>query len=376
MENLTPKKILRTTYVTSALFTLQLALLAFVSSSFLEQYISIQSVGLVFTAGSIVTILLLVCMPKLLKRFGNFTVISVSLAGSIVSLIALSTLNQTIPIIFFFILHMALTGTIALNFDIYVEEFSSRDSIGSIRGLFLTFSNAAWIIGQLLIAIILTDNDYWKVFFFASFFALAAFVWSHRFRHVPDIHYKAVPLRESVETAWRRWNVRHILASSLLLQFFFGWMTIYTPIYLHEKIGLGWGELGIIFTIMLLPYVLFELPLGRIADKRLGEKELLMAGFVTAGVTKNMLRLVTNVSISSLGLLLFLTRVGSSCIEVMNETYFFKKVKADDATLMDLFRITRPVGYVVAPIVASICLLFLPQRYLFIPLGLFMIGGV
>ena len=41
-------------------------------------------------------------------------------------------------------------------------------------------------------------------------------------------------------------------------------MIIYTPIYLHEHLLLGWDQIGFIFTIMLLPFIILEFPLGNI----------------------------------------------------------------------------------------------------------------
>ena len=61
-------------------------------------------------------------------------------------------------------------------------------------------------------------------------------------------------------------------------------MIIYLPIYLHKNIGLAWSQISIILIIMLLPY-LSSVKLGKLADSKYGEKELMMIGFVIASIT-------------------------------------------------------------------------------------------
>ena len=67
-------------------------------------------------------------------------------------------------------------------------------------------------------------------------------------------------------------------------------MVIYTPIYLHEHIGLPWSDIGIIFTIMLLPFVLFEFPAGKLADGKWGEKEPPIIGIILIAVSTALCR--------------------------------------------------------------------------------------
>jgi MFS family permease len=161
-----------------------------------------------------------------------------------------------------------------------------------------------------------------------------------------------------------------------MLQFFFGWMIIYTPLYLHENLGFDWSSIGIIFTIMLLPYVLFEVPLGKLADTILGEKEILILGFIITAISTMAMAFMHTTELIPWIIILFITRVGASSIEVMNETYFFKKVRAEDTTAIEIFRIMRPAGYILAPLVASAFIPFIEARYLFLIIGLTMFIGV
>lgn len=167
-----------------------------------------------------------------------------------------------------------------------------------------------------------------------------------------------------------------ILASNFLLQFFYAWMVIYTPIYLHTYIGFDWQAIGIIFTIMLFPFAILEAPLGQLADERFGEKEMLTAGFIITAITTALLAFIPNADFWLWAAGLLATRIGASAIEIMNETYFFKKNGENHPDILSLFRMTRPMAYIIAPLIATFLLQFLSYQYLFIVLGGIMLLGL
>ncbi len=74
--------------------------------------------------------------------------------------------------------------------------------------------------------------------------------------------------------------------------------------------------------------------------------------------------------------MLFITRIGAAMIEVMNETYFFKKIDGHSSSVLSFFRITRPIAYVVAPLIASITLYFVSFKYSFIVLAVIVLCGL
>ena len=152
-------------------------------------------------------------------------------------------------------------------------------------------------------------------------------------------------------------------------------MVIYTPIYLNKNMNFTWDKIGIIFTIMLLPFVLLQLPLGRLSDK-IGEKKLLKLGFIIIIISTITLTFINSKNILIWGLILFATRVGASIIEVMNESYFFKQITARDANIISFFRNASPTAYIIAPLIATPFLLFFPFKFIFIFLGIIMTLGI
>ncbi|MBU1728013.1 MFS transporter, partial [Patescibacteria group bacterium] len=159
-------------------------------------------------------------------------------------------------------------------------------------------------------------------------------------------------------------------------KFFYAWMVIYTPIYLHEYLGFGWEKIGIIFSIMLIPFVILDLPLGKLSDK-IGEKKMLVAGFAIAALSTFAIPLIKEPKLIVWAGILFFTRVGAASIEVLSESYFFKVIREENADAISFFRNTTPVSYVIAPLLAIPILLITPSfEYLFFVLGVILIYGL
>jgi predicted MFS family arabinose efflux permease len=87
---------------------------------------------------------------------------------------------------------------------------------------------------------------------------------------------------------------------------------------------------------------------------------------------------VNGKSILVWSLILFGTRIGAALVEVMCDTYFFKKVNDKDANLISFYRMAMPFAYIIGPLLAVI-VLSLPNfgiKNLFLILGFMMFFGL
>jgi MFS family permease len=154
-------------------------------------------------------------------------------------------------------------------------------------------------------------------------------------------------------------------------------MVIYTPIYLATRMNFSWGEIGSILGIMLLPFIFLQFPLGEIADRRFGEKEILVIGFIITAISTGALSfLAPGTSLLVWAAILFATRIGAAAIEIMTETYFFKKIESSDTSLISFFRYTKPLSFVIGAAGASAFLAFADMKYMFLTLGIIMLSGI
>ncbi len=370
------------TYFSILFMTISVSFPSYINSSLLKNFVGEKGIGLIYGISSLLTILLIFYTIKLLNYFGNLKLITLSALISIFSLIGLILTRDTPFVLLFFIIYYSLSFNIRHLLDIYLENISDDHNTGSIRGLYLTFYNTAWLISPLLASFFVAGGNIWIVYCVAGFTLL------------PLITLTSVFLTEKTRTnrkpqnIWQALkklytgrknktkNIYNILVVDFFLNFFYAVMVVYLPLYLYNHIGLTWQEIGITFTIMLLPFVLFQLPLGKIADKWLGEKELLVLGFIIAGGSTIIATFLNSLNWQVWAFLLFLNRTGAASIEIMKEAYLFKKISGKDTDIISLSRINNPLSYLLGPIFASLMLVFFDFKYIFLVLGLFTLLGV
>jgi MFS family permease len=319
-------------YLLGFLFALHATLPVYINSTYLSHFTTEKLVGILYTISSALTIGAFIFVPKILRKLGNFKTTFGLLCIELVSLLGLAFFQNDLLISIFFVLSFIATAIIGFNLDVFLERFSSDSRTGKIRGTFLSTSNTAWIISPLIASFILTDGDYWKIFLASAVIILPIlFLINNNLKDFKDAEYRPVPFLNTVTEIFSDKNIRGVFLVNFLLQFFYSWMVIYTPIYLYTYVGFSWREIGIMFSIMLLPFVLTEAPLGRLADTRWGEKEVMSVGFIIMAIATAMISFIQAKSIILWTAIMFMTRVGASMVEIMSETYFFKKVSSEKA---------------------------------------------
>lgn len=366
-------------YVLSFLFALHISLSAYVNSTFLAQFVGEKYVGLLYTVASILTLVLLSQSAKILKYFGNRRLIMWLLLINMSALAFLITSSSPNLIAVSFISFISTNTLIFLCLDIFIEHFGNRATIGKTRGLYLTITNIAWMLSPLITAnLIGRDGGYATVYLLAFItvviMTLGLFL---SVKHFKDKKYNRTPFLQTYKYLKTNHHMLSITVINFILQFFFAWMVVYTPIYLHQHVGLGWDQIGVIFTIMLAPFVIFGLPIGILIDKyHISKRVLLYIGFAILSISTFCIPFIATKSIALWALVLFLTRTGASIIETTSEIYFFTHVKEEDAYLLGVFRDMTPVAYIIAPLISTILFIFLPFQYLFIALGAIVLAGL
>jgi MFS family permease len=371
------RRIIRAIYTLGFIFAVHSALPTYINSEFLARFAGDKTVGLIYVLSSVATLLAFTVIGKTLRRYGDYNIIVVMTLVALFSVSGLLSFKDPIILTALFTIFSVAGSIIAFNIDVFLENFSKNSSTGSIRGNFLSLTNAAWIFTPLITGFILTDGDYWKIYLMAAILLIPMLmILVSNFQNFTDVKYHNLSVKKVITELPEHHSTYKILMSNFLLQFFFAWMVIYTPIYLHSYIGFGWDKIGIIFTIMLFPFALLEAPLGRLADKRYGEKEILSIGFVIIAVSTAALTLISGQNFYLWAIGLLLTRVGASMVQVMNETYFFKKNSSQDPDILSVFRMTGPFAFVIASLFGTILFMFTDYRQSFLILGVIMLLGL
>lgn len=364
-------------YLMTFVFVLSVSLPLYGNSSFLEQYTSPQMVSILYALGSIVTFFALSFIPLLLKRLGNYAVTLLLSFITTLFLLGLAFIDSFFFVAPFFVFYLALLTLIFFSFDIFLESYSSDKETGRIRGIYLTITSLAILLGPLIAGFIIGESDYWKMYLLAGvFMVVLILLLLSNFRHFKDPSYERIPFWRTLNITRKNTRLSRVFAANLLMRFFYAWMIIYAPLYLHEFIGFSWAEIGSLLAIALLAFVIFELPMGELADKRYGEKEIMAIGFLIASIATMALVFLSEPIFWLWATVLFIGRMGMSLVEITTESYFFKQVDGTDASIIGFFRNNRPIAYLLAPVIATAALFFVEFKFLFLILGLILLLGV
>jgi MFS family permease len=373
----TPEELRVVVYIMYFFFTLHYVFPLYINSNFLNTLISDTATSIAFAIAAVLAIATMSAVARALPKFGNFYT---TLALIIAEIIAIGILAiQSAPtwiLISAFMAHWLLTAVIRFNLDVFLEKFTDNSKTGEIRGTLVTLTYIAFLIGPLIAGFVANNDAFWQIYLISGIVILPLLtILLSKFKDFPDSDYANTTLWKSLKKVWQDINVRFILGAMLILHIFYAMMVVYTPIYLHQYVGLSFSSIGIIFSIMLIPFVLLGRPLGEISDRYLGEKELLIAGFIIAAFFTALLAFITSTEIWVWGALLFGTRIGATMIEVMSDGYFFKQVESFDTDELSVLRMIRPFAYIVAPVIASVILLLAPFHFIFFGAAVLLLIG-
>src|SRR5680860_753605 len=156
-------------YILSFIFAFHIALSSYINSTFLTNFFSEHYVGLLYTIGSIITLILLSTSSGILKHFGNRRFILGLLLINMVSLVGLITSPNSFIVGISFISFITTNTLVLLCIDIFIEHFGDINVIGKVRGFYLTIINLAWMISPLIIGILITQKGGYKTIYLIAF---------------------------------------------------------------------------------------------------------------------------------------------------------------------------------------------------------------
>ena len=366
-------------YLLSFLFTLLISISAYVNSTFLVGIISEKYVGLLYTIAAIITLILLSRSAGMLKYFGNRRLVIILLLVNMASLVALIVSLDAKLIALSFISFVVTNTLVFLCLDVFIEHFGDPKTIGKTRGLYLTITSLAWMVSPIISTFLITQEGGYPTIYKLALLTVIVMTVGLLFsvRKFDDRTYTRTPFLKTYEYLKTNKHMLAITMINFILQFFFAWMVVYTPIYLHQHIGMSWSQIGIIFTVMLTPFVIFGLPIGVLIDKyHVSKRFLLLIGFMIISIATFSIPYIAVKSVVIWSIVLFLTRMGASIIETTSEIYFFTHVKEEDTYLLGVFRDMIPVAYIVAPLISTLIFIFFPFKHLFTILAIITLAGL
>lgn len=375
------KRRLTPLYIVTLLLVFHTSVVLFLNSSYLEQFLPTAGVGAIYTIGSALSIIIFLFISRVLHAVGNYKLTMGLLIINFLAVIGMAfadSLREAVPL---FLINVVSVPLIIFNIDVFMEDQigESEASTGSKRGLLLALASLIGAVSPLISTALVneTTGSFSHAYLVSALTLIPIIILiSFYFKNFTDPKYNEIKVFSAIRTFWINLNIRNVFLCQFSLQIFFMFMVVYSPLYLTGHIGLSWTEFGLIMFFAQLAYVILEFPLGILADKYIGEKEIMGFGFLIIIISTSWISFITVPSVLIWSIVMFITRVGASFVEVSTESYFFKQIDGSDAQVISFFRVTRPLAYVLGTLVASLGLLYLPFNLLFILVALLLVPAL
>ncbi len=341
------------------IFGLSISLLAYIASSYFKQVVHGDNVSIFYIITFTIILIALFNLNKLIEGFGRARTLMSLLIFQVGVLFALQFVPVSIGGALLLMTYYIIYSIAWVVFDIVLEAYSTDSKTGHIRGLFLSVSNMGILVGPMLSMFLLENYGFDIIFMATMFLYIIMFVTILIALNDIQGHVKRqnLSIRQTLSKFKHNANLWKAYWMSFTLRFFYAVMTIYMPLFLRE-IGMSWGEIGIIFTVMLIPFVIVEYPAGVLADKKYGEKEMLFLGLIIVIGSVIMMFFIESTSIVVWMSVLFMSRVGAALLESMQDSYFYKQIDGNNVALINVFRSTRAIAYILSAILMGLSLLF------------------
>lgn len=363
-ENLNKSKVRLVSFVSFLLGFLD-AFFIYILSTYFSLVSGSENVGMFYLISYSGVLLCLFFLQRWIRSIGKARILYLSLGVSILACTLLVGMEASwLSVLVVFCLIMA-TNLTWVSLDILLESYSKDKVSGRIRGLYLTIMNAGLLAAPFLSVKTLDIFHYEGIFFILIIGYSIVFIISLLgFRDDNKVLLQKLVPFSTTRKMLREKNLMRIYHVSFAMEFFYALMVIYTPLYLRS-LDFSWSDIGLIFTVMLIPFVLIQYPLGLLADRYFGEKELLIGSITIAMLTTASLPFLSTSGVIIWGVLLFLTRVGIAGIEVLRDSYFYKQIDGNDTDVIAFFRTARPVANIIGAVFSGFALLLFPLGSIF-----------
>ncbi|MFA5020423.1 MAG: MFS transporter [Candidatus Pacearchaeota archaeon] len=278
--------------------------------------------------------------------------------------------NFYIFVILAFILMILHTFRIT-SFGIIVRDKSEETKLSRNEGLIYTFTNIAWVLGPLIAGYTAEKYGINIIFALAAVFVFIAFSFFIILR-VNDANIKKRTDEGIVKNFVKFFNNRNrALAYVIRGGVYLWWVLIYLFIPLHIiRSGLNDLWIGYFLFAVAVPLIIFGYRFSILAGKW-GFKRIFKFGFLYVAVISSSCFFITNIYI--ILMMLVLASIGLALLEATSEAYFFDVItKEQESRFYGPYNTSVDSSQFIGKICASLVLLALPFKYLFLLFGGFM----
>jgi len=370
------KNLIKYLYFCTFLLGIASAFILYLESDYFKAAFKSENITPFYIASYGLALVLMLNWHRVVRIFGKKKVFLISLLIKILLCLSLAFFSPSIWTVWLLILYITFTVISWLDMDILLETCSVDRKTGKIRGLYLTIENAGYLAAPFFSGFLVNRYGFQAAFFVSFFILLSVFtIASVKVKSVDGCPVKSSAFFPFLGKVFARKNIMKTYYVSFLLEFFYALMIIYTPLYLLD-LGFDWFQIGKIFTVMLVPFVMLQYPAGYLADTKFEEKDMMaIALFLLSAATASIF-FVNSQSVLVWAAVLFGTRIGASLIEILRDSYFYKRIDQRDVDITDFFRTVRPIAYLAGAAIAAPIVFVFGIKPVFILVGCIVFTGV
>ncbi len=251
--------------------------------------------------------------------------------------------------------------------EAFIKDISPTERRGEFRSFFGTFANAGLLIGPLIGGLLAGAFGIRSPYFFAAILLSVPLilVFGLKDGHSSTNKNQAVMdflpvLKEFIQQS----ELKLLALCTVSLYFWYAVKWVFGPLYL---LNLGFSPLiiGVWLAVSVLPFLLFQIPIGKLSDK-IGKSKIIYLGFLIS--TISLLPLGFMSSISSLLATIFIISIGTAFAEPLIEARVTDIVpKERYGAYSGIFEFTKTLGLMLGPVGSSIFVYSFGISYSFIP---------
>lgn len=258
------------------------------------------------------------------------------------------------------------------SFGILVKDRSHKGQLATNEGFMYTFMNLSWVIAPLIAGYIASVSGISFVFLLTAFILLFA-LFIFKIIHIKDGHVKKNLDTNIKKNFFDFFKDRERLYAYILGSGSIMWFTLiylFMPLFIIRQ-GLDKLWVGYFLFAISIPLIFTEYKFSKMASK-LGFRKLFITGFIFVAIVSFVTFFVSNIYF--ILSLLVLASFGMAMVEPTSEAYFFDILKKGDASrFYGPYNTRVDVGGLITRVLATVSLLFLPFKFLFILFGIFML---
>ena len=362
-----PPARLRVVYQVTFVVAFATAILDPFMSGFVRSIVGSEShVGLIYSGALVFSIIVNLTADNIISRLGREKTLVIFLTLLATGYGLLFYTHLALMFVLIYAMIIASQDLIWFANDLSIKFFGRGQKLAFVEGQYYTLKNLGWFVGPVFGGYIISTFDIRTAFVFNTLLVACMLLYfiRRRSRSHDGLRYKAsTHLTRGLKKFFSIRPLRGAYAVFFGLYAFYALNGIYLPLLLLDK-GATAATIGFIFSLSMLPFILFGYAFNTLAYHFRLEKIFFVLGFGIIAVTNYVI--FTQDSIVAIALAAVCGMIGASMIETLIHTYFLRHIKSDESEPLSIFRTAIGLAWLIAPLFGSVVIYFTDLQSVFV----------